>query len=233
MKYETTTVNGYKVHVCRVTLSDYLDVVLPSNPLNERSLADINHPSKTVLAKTNCGIFTMGIGTSSTSVQDYHRGAFYAQGTWKNKARDDYHTLLCYNNGKSTILDNPSRVNEILSDNIASIPRNSVRFAIGVPLVLIKNDVLTDVKKEPLYNHFGGNKTMRTMLGIKLNGEAILVVAEGGFNAQDCQDYMRNFGLNNAVMLDGGGSSQMIVDGSWKYMNGGRKITSIVTICTK
>ena len=75
----------------------------------------------------------------------------------------------------------------------------------------------------------------RTGIGVKADGTIILMVVDGrsqysaGMSLKEFTQYLKRFGAVSAVNFDGGGSSEMVLDG--KIMNrpsdGGERPVSI------
>ncbi len=68
-----------------------------------------------------------------------------------------------------------------------------------------------------------GNRDPRTVIGIKTDGKIVMLVADGrqpgyseGMTGKEIGEYLIGIGVKDAAMLDGGASSQMIVNGSIK-----------------
>lgn len=66
-----------------------------------------------------------------------------------------------------------------------------------------------------------GNRDPRTVIGIKTNGRIVLVVADGrqpgyseGMTGKEMGEFLVKIGVRDAAMLDGGATSQMIINGS-------------------
>ncbi len=66
-----------------------------------------------------------------------------------------------------------------------------------------------------------GNRDPRTIIGIKKDGKILMLVADGrqpgyseGMTGKEMGEYLVKIGVKDAAMLDGGASSQMIIDGS-------------------
>ncbi len=66
-----------------------------------------------------------------------------------------------------------------------------------------------------------GNRDPRTVIGIKTDGKIIMLVADGrqpgyseGMTGKEMGEYLVKLGVRDAAMLDGGASSQMIINGS-------------------
>lgn len=67
------------------------------------------------------------------------------------------------------------------------------------------------------------NRDPRTAIGIKENGNVVLIVADGrqpgyssGLTGKELAGYLIQLGVRDAAMLDGGATSQMFVNGSLK-----------------
>lgn len=97
---------------------------------------------------------------------------------------------------------------------------NSVDSIIGGAPVLIHNGmIISDYSNEQTLQSFLTTRHNRTAIGIKENGDWVLVVVEGrlygligGMTMQELAYYMYNLGCINAVNLDGGTSSTMIIN---------------------
>lgn len=64
------------------------------------------------------------------------------------------------------------------------------------------------------------NRDPRTAVGIKHDGKVVLITVDGrqpgysaGLSAKELADYLVDYGIKDAAMLDGGASTEMIVDG--------------------
>ncbi|WP_242855794.1 phosphodiester glycosidase family protein [Ruminiclostridium josui] len=65
------------------------------------------------------------------------------------------------------------------------------------------------------------NRDPRTIIGIKTDGKIIMLVSDGrqpgyseGMTGKEMGEYLIKIGVKDAAMLDGGASSQMIINGS-------------------
>ena len=64
------------------------------------------------------------------------------------------------------------------------------------------------------------NRDPRTAIGIKESGEVVLITVDGrqpgysyGFTAQELGEFLVEYGVKDAAMLDGGASTEMIIKG--------------------
>lgn len=90
----------------------------------------------------------------------------------------------------------------------------------GTPLLIRKGNLIEDFSPEQTLNSFLVNKYPRTAIGIKDNGDWIFVVVDGAFygliggmTIQELSLLMLDLGCIEALNLDGGGSSTMVIDG--------------------
>lgn len=91
----------------------------------------------------------------------------------------------------------------------------------GTP-VLIKNGFLVeDSSAEQVLESFLTNRHPRTAIGIRPSGEWVFVVVDGrfygyggGMTISELADFMLYLGCTEALNLDGGGSSTMVLEGS-------------------
>lgn len=94
--------------------------------------------------------------------------------------------------------------------------------AIGGSPMLIKNSTITITDNEELISINNTTSRPRTAIGHTNNGIVIIVVVEGdntaagyaGLNLAETAALMQNFGCTNAINLDGGGSTSMVVRGA-------------------
>lgn len=94
-----------------------------------------------------------------------------------------------------------------------SLSYPNTRLAMGGGTMLIKDGVAT-----PLTQTVKGN-SQRTALAITKDQKILLITVDGrkspyvGMEEKDMQNYLLGLGVKDAMMLDGGGSTQMIADG--------------------
>ena len=104
-----------------------------------------------------------------------------------------------------------------------SFPLPEVEFVVGGSHVLLRDG-------EPGAASLPGGRHPRTAIGIDGEGFVYLVVVDGrssisiGMSLAELQTYLDRLGLVNAINLDGGGSSTMVVQGSvMNTPSGGRE----------
>lgn len=115
----------------------------------------------------------------------------------------------------------------VQSDNraLSLTPKTSV--VNGGPLLLKNNQFFIDAKREgfqwsqDLFYHFGINRNPRTLAGSKPDGTILLVAADGrnpqisvGLSFQESAEVMKSLGAKEALNLDGGGSTTMVINGN-------------------
>jgi hypothetical protein len=92
--------------------------------------------------------------------------------------------------------------------------------AIGGSPVLIKNDVVKITDAEELIVVDNTIQRARTAIGYNADGKVLILVVEGGnpagakgLNLQDLAALLKSMDCTNALNLDGGGSTSMVVNG--------------------
>lgn len=93
-------------------------------------------------------------------------------------------------------------------------------YALGAGPMLVKNgNVFLTTKVEEFGSDVAGGRAPRTALGLTKDGHIILAVVDGrqshsiGFTLLELAQFMQKLGAVDAMNLDGGGSSEMVVDG--------------------
>ncbi len=160
------------------------------------------------VAKINGGFFNMD-GSSE------YIGSFVDEGLYYNGSARMYPTIVFWKeNLKLTMEMSPNQKRH------ADYQRDAY-FAVGVPWSLIdKGKIDFKFTKNELIKAFGHpyQKHPRTLLGQKANGNIVWVVVDGrsksssGINITQSANLMQKLGCIIAVNLDGGGSSEMIVN---------------------
>lgn len=93
----------------------------------------------------------------------------------------------------------------------------------GGPLLVEKGVVNVRSREESIAPDIAYGRAPRTGIGIKADGTVLLMVVDGrsrysaGMSLKEFATYLKRFGAVSAVNLDGGGSSEMVLDG--KIMN--------------
>ena len=90
----------------------------------------------------------------------------------------------------------------------------------GTPVLISKGAVIEDFSPEQTMESFIINKHSRTSVGIRNNGEWVFVVVDrcpctfhGGMTIKELAELMFELGCIEALNLDGGGASTMVVEG--------------------
>lgn len=110
----------------------------------------------------------------------------------------------------------------------------------GAPLLVKDGQLIEDYSPEQTLKSFLVNRHPRTAVGIKANGAWIFVVVDGGFlrffggmSIKKLAQFMLTLGCVNALNLDGGGSSTMVLGGcvvnkpSGKLRERGKRVEAV------
>lgn len=91
----------------------------------------------------------------------------------------------------------------------------------GTPLLLFEGNIPNDFKNEKVIDSFLYYRHARTAIGVKENGNWVMVVVDGeqnnqskGMTIQELALFMKSLNCVYALNLDGGGSSTMYLEGS-------------------
>ena len=89
----------------------------------------------------------------------------------------------------------------------------------GGPLLVEKGVVNVRSREESTASDIAYGRAPRTGVGVKADGTVLLMVVDGrsqysaGMSLKEFATYLKRFGAVSAVNLDGGGSSEMVLDG--------------------
>lgn len=90
----------------------------------------------------------------------------------------------------------------------------------GTPVLICNGYLIEDFTPEKTLESFLVNKNPRTAVGIKDNGDWVFVVVDGrfygffgGMTIKELSQFMLDLGCVEALNLDGGGSSTMVIEG--------------------
>ena len=102
-------------------------------------------------------------------------------------------------------------------DTVASMVADGVREAFSFGCFFVENGVPRDVDNDPVFNAFAP-ASARQILGVEQDGTVVLITAEGqsgvsGMGGTEASNFCVAQGLHDAIMLDGGGSAQTVVNG--------------------
>ena len=167
---------------------------------------------ETTYAKINGGFFMMN-GKSE------YLGTYVDDGLYYNPVDYRYPTLIFWKDTKKLDYNLNPTVDELVSY------QRKAQFAIGVPWMLVvngkENYIYTKQELISWYVH-PWQRNPRTLVGQKADGTIVWVVVEGrksnspGFTIEHSSNLMLELGCTIAANLDGGGSTEMIIDGKIK-----------------
>ena len=97
-------------------------------------------------------------------------------------------------------------------------PWNSIMHAVcGGPRLLDEGNIRINGEEEKFSSSIITGRHPRTAIGITFDGHIIMLVADGrtqknaGMTLKELASYMQKLGVRNAINLDGGGSSTMVI----------------------
>lgn len=213
MAYKLYTSKWYSTtcHVLEFNPKEYrFDVSLGiKNKLEPLSRIDGEHGSdERTLAKMNGSFFAMnGKGGDIYST-------YVDEGKYYHKSTPYFPTLIFWKDYTLTVEKDPTQ------NRIAEY-QSQAFFAIGCAWTLILNgEINFTYDKAELVREFGHpyQRNPRTFLGQKPDGTIVWVVTDGrgsgslGLTITQQAEIMKSLGCNIAVNMDGGGSSELIVN---------------------
>jgi len=90
----------------------------------------------------------------------------------------------------------------------------------GTPLLISRGEIIEDYSSEKTIESFLTRRHPRTAIGIKNNGDWVFVVVDGQFHSflggmtiKELANFMFALGCTEALNLDGGGSSTLVIHG--------------------
>ena len=111
-----------------------------------------------------------------------------------------------------------------VAQTLGSRKADEARLVVGAgPLLLENGQVNVRIREESIAPDIAFGRAPRTGAGVKADGTVLLMVVDGrsrssaGMTLKEFAQYMKRFGAVSAVNFDGGGSSEMVLDG--KIMN--------------
>lgn len=198
----------YSSNVHVVTLDDkyHLDLDLGQRQKLERVSDIIKHKSlasKNIVAGTNAGFFNFNASSE-------HLGLLIDEGLYYSQPSQNFIDFLYYKDGHVEIKNLHGYNQEILSGLQAR-----TFWSIGTSYSLIQNGRV-NLENNERFDH-SKYRHPRTLLGWKQDGTFLLVVVDGrsaislGVNAKQSAYIMQALGAYQAVNLDGGGSSTLVL----------------------
>lgn len=208
--YRTFRKFDSQVHVFEASPADFIvDVSLGEYGKLEK-LSDITpsrkkekYADKDIVCKINGQFFDTGGSTEAL-------GTFVDEGLYYKPPHSKFIDFIYYKNGDTEITKLPDL------SSVAKL-QSQTHWVIGTSWALLEKGKVTlrnaDEISHSKYRH------PRTLLGQRKDGTFLLVVVDGrnknsskGVNAKESAELMKFLGCYNAVNLDGGGSSEMIVN---------------------
>ncbi len=137
------------------------------------------------------------------------------------------HKIYQVKNYKQALIAIKSGKITITEENPKNIVSRYSSIVSGLPMLISNGKIAEKLTKQT--SAFYTQPHARTALGIKLNGEVVIVVAEQGANKTNGLSLlqlallMQSLGCKNAINLDGGGSSTLYLNGKIKNLTIGDK----------
>ena len=107
-----------------------------------------------------------------------------------------------------------------VSQTLGSRKADEARLVVGAgPLLLEDGQVNIRIREENIAPDIAFGRAPRTGAGITADGTVLLMVVDGrshssaGMTLKEFAQYLKRFGAVSAVNFDGGGSSEMVLDG--------------------
>lgn len=134
-----------------------------------------------------------------------------------------YHDFELAQNGAEALgfkADGSSKGYSILDgDSAASMATDGVLDCFSFGPLLVRNGVAVDIEAQPLWDAFNNEVSARQIMGQSATGDIIVITVTGesgvsGIKGNDASQLAFDHGCHNAIMLDGGGSAQTLVQGS-------------------
>jgi N-acetylmuramoyl-L-alanine amidase len=199
MRYYTKRQFDSNIHVYEFSPTECDSSIEFGNPGQYEHLSAITNKSRNELAKINLGFF----GTTE------HHGSVFSPSTSAGSAEGK--GVECY-----LTKDGQFIVGNVTDKQIA-ILKGNVQWGCSLSYAVLVNGK-KGFTGSSNYSHFG-QRNPRTLIGQKADKTMILAIVEGrsstskGVTGDHSADIMLSLGCVNAINADGGGSSEMIVDG--------------------
>jgi lysozyme len=199
MKYYIKRQFDSNIHVYEFSPTECDSAIEFGKPGQYEPLSAITNKSRNELAKINLGFF----GTT------VHHGSVFSPST--NTGSAEGKGVECY-----LTKDVQFIVGNITDKQIANLKGN-VQWGCSLSYAVVVNSK-KGFTGSSNYSHFS-QRNPRTLIGQKVDKTMVLVVVEGrsitsrGVTGDQSADIMLSLGCINAINADGGGSSEMIVEG--------------------
>lgn len=210
LQEEQSKNKGYKkirmfdsdIHIYETSPNEYVDVTLGIENKLEK-LSKIDNPNIEEVCKINCGFFNFD-GSRE------HLGMYIHNSKLYQNPDNTFINFLYFKNGKTDIKYYDNNFEEI------RYWLKELNWGIGCGWSLVKNGKI-DLTGASIFDH-SNSKNPRTMFGVKADKSFVLVVADGrsatsrGLTAKEQAEVMLSLGIWNGCSVDGGGSSEMIIN---------------------
>jgi N-acetyl-anhydromuramyl-L-alanine amidase AmpD/exopolysaccharide biosynthesis protein len=196
---------GSDIHVYATNKAEDVDIFLDTT---KTPLSKISIPNKNVVCKINGSFFNM-LPNNQDSL-----GIFVDNGKIYSPEGIPFLDLIYYKNGNVV-------TGRISDDNTLLSVENTANWALGTSWSLVVNSHINIQNTQ--YFDMWNTPNPRTILGKRKDGSWVLAVAQGrklfqrGLTANEEAEIMFSLGCEVAINLDGGGSTEMILNG--KVMN--------------
>jgi exopolysaccharide biosynthesis protein len=205
--YKTLRRFSSNVHVLELPMNKFfVDVDLGVRGRLEtvrKIVEDKRKAGKKIVGGTNGGFFEFNASSE-------HLGMLIDNGLYYSPPHNYFIDLIYYKNGKVEIVN----LHGYDKEKLTSLQRNAY-WGIGTSYSLIQNGVI-NLENSHKFDH-AKQRHPRTLLGVTKDDKWLMVVVDGrtstnlGVTAQQSAEIMRELGAYQAVNLDGGGSSTMVV----------------------
>ena len=216
------TVRYYSTNIHVYVSSNRADLSISRGTIGPKERLSTLHVAKEK-AKSNMGFF---------NTEKEHIGLYMYDGKYVFNANGNYMTMVYKKDGKIDIRK--------YTKNMTSAQKNALSkeaiFAVGTSYSLVQDGKI-NTENASHFDH-SNKRNPRTMFGQTADGRFILAVTDGrvassaGLTATQSAYVMKSLGAVNAVNFDGGGSSELIVNGviKNKLSDGERVIGSAMFI---
>lgn len=216
------------LHVLEID-PDFFDIISRKAKLQHLETVETISSRNHALAAINGGFFHTGGELKGIPV-----GILKIEEFWHGTPRLPRGAIGWSNSNKKVLFDQvltDMSLDHIISVIPQSVPNythsNDWLFATyivgGTPILVRSGHALTDFSSEKTIHSFLYKKHARTAIGVLKNGHIVLVVVDGskrfffgniGITIPDLANFMSEIGCKEALNLDGGGSSTMILQGN-------------------
>jgi len=190
------------IHIYETSPDEYVDVTLGVENKLEK-LSKIDDPNVEEICKINCGFFNFD-GSRE------HLGLFIRNGKLYYQPDNTYINFLYFKDGRTNIKYYDNNYEEI------RYWLKELNWGIGCGWSLVRNGKI-DVQGDKFFDRSSARHP-RTLIAQKKTGEFLLIVVDGrnknskGINTSQAAQLAIELNVWNCCMLDGGGSSEMIVN---------------------